>query len=195
MSTGDPFLRELVSTVVSCQTSQAPPPASKQRAKKDKAALAAVEPLVQVILHDTVLFPEGGGQPHDTGVFTSADGDLWDVVDVKRFGGHAVHYVRVGERGVDAALKAFTPESLVNASLDEAGLDRRLDHVRSPLLPAQFCDIVDTSALLISIDEHSYLAALAVGGPRHPQPADLILVSDPVARTLLRGNTEGNFCR
>ena len=130
-ATGDPLLRELVSTVVSCQASQSPPPASKQRAKKDKATSAAVGPLVQVILHDTILFPEGGGQPHDTGVFTSADGELWDVVDVKRFGGHAIHYVRVGDRGVDAALKAFAPGSLVNVALGEAGLNRRLDHVRA----------------------------------------------------------------
>lgn len=103
-----------------------------KRAKKDQAP-AAVEFLVQLILHDTVLFPEGGGQPFDIGVLTSSDGDLWEVVDVKRHGGHAVHYVKAGERGVDAALKAFTPGSLVNVALGEAGLSRRLDHVRTVL--------------------------------------------------------------
>ena len=115
--------------MISCQQSQTPPPVNK-RAKKDKAAPVAAESFAQVILHDTVLFPEGGGQPYNIGTLTSADGDLWEVVDVKRHGGHAVHYVRVGERGVDAALKAFTPGSIVGVALGEAGLNRRLDHVR-----------------------------------------------------------------
>lgn len=125
--TGDPLLRELTTTVVSCRQAQAVP--QPKRAKKEKSA-APVEPLIELILHDTVLFPEGGGQPSDIGILTSADGQTWQVQEVKRHGGHAVHYVKVEGRGVDVALEAFTIGSLVGVALGEAGLYRRLDHVR-----------------------------------------------------------------
>ena len=87
---GDPLLRELVSTVISATLAQAPPTSnnSSKKSKKDKTSQAR-ETLLEVILHDTILFPEGGGQPNDIGIITSADGELWDVVDVKRRGGHA----------------------------------------------------------------------------------------------------------
>ncbi|PSR75033.1 hypothetical protein PHLCEN_2v9363 [Hermanssonia centrifuga] len=143
----DPLLRELISTVVSCRASQSPPPGNK-RAKKDLKNPTPAEPLVEVILHDTVLFPEGGGQPSDVGIFTSADGRLWNVVEVKRHGGHAVHYVRVGEGGIDAALQAFTVGSLVGIALGEAGLSRRLDHHNSLAENVQMC--MHTSQHLLS---------------------------------------------
>ena len=87
--------------------------------------------LLEVVLHDTILFPEGGGQPHDTGILTAQGGDQWKVVDVKRHGGHAVHYVQVQGNAGDA-LKAFSSGSVVGVSLGEDGLERRLDHVRTP---------------------------------------------------------------
>lgn len=120
-------MREITSIVVSCRISQAPP--QPKRGKKDKSV--PTEPPVEVILHDTVLFPEGGGQPSDIGTLTSSDGHLWDVLEVKRLGGHAVHYVKAGELTTEDALSAFAVGSTVGVALGKAGLDRRLDHVRS----------------------------------------------------------------
>lgn len=92
-------------------------------------------PLLEVILHDTIIFPEGGGQPSDVGILTSSDGELWDVVEAKRIGGHAVHYVRLKpEQNVEHALQVFSPGALVGASLGEEGHKRRLDHVCLPSL-------------------------------------------------------------
>ena len=103
-----------------------------KRAKKEKGGTPPTpsSPLLEVILHDTVLFPEGGGQPSDIGVLTSADGETWEVVEVKRIGGHAVHYVKIGEKGMEVALDAFKTGQKVGAALGESGLSRRLDHVR-----------------------------------------------------------------
>jgi misacylated tRNA(Ala) deacylase len=79
-------------------------------------------------LHDTVLFPEGGGQPTDIGTLTSEDGVSWDIELVKRHGGVAVHYVKLAE-GVSNVPDAFAPEKQVSLALGHAGFQRRLDHV------------------------------------------------------------------
>lgn len=134
-STGDPLLRTLYTTVVSVSIEQSPLAASANSGKKSKKSVLAPklgsESLLHVLLHDTVIFPEGGGQPTDTGVITcAADGSNWDVVQAKRHGGHAVHYVKV-PKGVepDTALLAFSPGSIVTVSLGQEGYDRRYDHV------------------------------------------------------------------
>ena len=110
---------------MSSRLAQAAP--QPKRAKKDKAA--STEPLFEVILHDTVIFPEGGGQPSDIGILTSSDGQLWDVQEAKRIGGHAVHYIKIGDRSSEAASSAFAVGSTVGVALGEAGYRRRLDHV------------------------------------------------------------------
>ena len=86
---------------------------------------------MEIVLHDTIIFPEGGGQPSDIGILTSADGELWDVIEVKRHGGHAVHYVRAHDSTGDEALKIFAPGTRVGVALGEEGLQRRIDHVCS----------------------------------------------------------------
>ncbi|KAI0772057.1 alanyl-tRNA synthetase domain-containing protein [Trametes elegans] len=126
----DPLLRELATTAVSCRVSQSPSvPSNGREGKKKKAAPAPTAPLLEVILHDTIIFPEGGGQPSDVGLLTSSDGELWDVVEARRHGGHAVHYVRLKpEQDVDRALSLFVPGAVVGVSLGEQGYRRRLDH-------------------------------------------------------------------
>ena len=121
----------MATTAVSCRVSQSTSvPSNGREGKKKKAAPAPTAPLLEVILHDTIIFPEGGGQPSDVGTLTSADGELWDVVEAKRHGGHAVHYVRLRpEQSTDDALKAFALGALVGVALGEAGVKRRLDHV------------------------------------------------------------------
>ncbi|KAF8897493.1 hypothetical protein BD779DRAFT_1491147, partial [Infundibulicybe gibba] len=113
----DPLLRTLETVVVECKISQ---PVIAPANKKAKKAV--------VILHDTVIFPEGGGQPTDTGVI-NAGGLIWDVIQAKRHGGYAVHYMRVRDGDVNAALGAFTAGNNVTVSLDNTGYDRRYDHM------------------------------------------------------------------
>ena len=85
-------------------------------------------------MHDTVLFPEGGGQPTDVGILTSEDGVTWDVELVKRHGGIAVHYVKVKPtEDVSDVPNVFAPGKQVNLELGFAGIQRRLDHVSPPL--------------------------------------------------------------
>ncbi|KAF8192558.1 ThrRS/AlaRS common domain-containing protein [Pholiota molesta] len=128
----DPLLRILDTTVVSVSVAQ--PLAAPAQAKKGKKAVLAPEipnePLLHVLLHDTVIFPEGGGQPTDTGrITTEVDGAVWDVVQAKRHGGHAVHYVKIREGvSVDTALLAFQAGAKVTVALGDEGYERRYDH-------------------------------------------------------------------
>ncbi|XP_067168001.1 alanyl-tRNA editing protein Aarsd1-like isoform X2 [Apteryx mantelli] len=66
----------------------------------------------QVVLEDTILFPEGGGQPDDRGLI----GDV-PVLRVTRRGAEAVHFVRT----------ALEPGAQVLLSLD---WERRFDHMQ-----------------------------------------------------------------
>ncbi|KAI0465313.1 hypothetical protein LJB42_000543 [Komagataella kurtzmanii] len=82
------FLRDIETQVVShtpCQdaTNELPP---------DRRGLIGENQLYLVELEDTVLFPEGGGQPSDTGSLASED-HSFDVIYVGRNGLNAVHYV------------------------------------------------------------------------------------------------------
>jgi len=128
---GDPLLKTLETVVVSVSVVQPPPKTKEKKAKKAVIAPDVPdEPLLHILLHDTVLFPEGGGQPTDTGILTTtADNRDWEVIQVKRDGGHAVHYVRLHDQSVDAGLLAFTPGAKVTVSFGKQGFDRRYDHV------------------------------------------------------------------
>ncbi|EIW78255.1 alanyl-tRNA synthetase domain-containing protein [Coniophora puteana RWD-64-598 SS2] len=122
----DPLLRQLSTNIVSCTVSQsAPPPSGKN--KKGSSNAAAKVPTLEVILHDTVLFPEGGGQPSDVGHITTADDKTWSVLQVKRSGGHAVHYVAVKDTAKD--IDSFLPGSHVKVELGDDGYERRYDHM------------------------------------------------------------------
>ena len=59
----DSELRMINSMVLSCKLHE---PAKNQE-KKGKGPLSGSELLYEVVVEDTVLFPEGGGQPSDTG--------------------------------------------------------------------------------------------------------------------------------
>lgn len=107
------------------------PLARKPTKKAVIAPAIPSDPLLEVILHDTVIFPEGGGQPTDTGILTTAaSGTVWEVLQAKRDGAHAIHYVRVKDGDTDKALLAFAPGASVTVALGQGGFDRRYDHVR-----------------------------------------------------------------
>ena len=83
---------------------------------------------MEVILHDTVIFPEGGGQPSDIGhIIATSNGQTYEVMQVKRAGGHAVHYVRVKDADTDVLALSLGAEVTVNLGQD--GFNRRYDHV------------------------------------------------------------------
>lgn len=132
-SKGDPLARELDTTVVSSAFLKPEPVKSSGKKAHTKQAKASApptltKPYVQLVLHDTVLFPEGGGQAHDIGVVTAEDGSVWDVEFVKRHGGVAVHYVNITE-GLEEVPAVFALGKKVRLALGEEGFKRRLDHV------------------------------------------------------------------
>lgn len=128
----DPLLRHFDTEVHKSSLSEAnAKPAAKSGKKAVNAPTLPKGPILEVILHDTILFPEGGGQPTDIGIIhTKKDGveKPWDVLQVKRHGGLAVHYVKVNG-DVEAALEAFSPKSPVSVSLGAEGYDKRYDHM------------------------------------------------------------------
>lgn len=163
-----------------------PPPAPVGGKKTKKAVIAPTipdDPLLEVILHDTVIFPEGGGQPTDTGIITATDGTDWEVVQCKRHGGHAVHYVRVPNGAVDAALLAFTPGAKVTAALGKEGFDRRYDHVcRCFIASSQG----KSEAECRYLDVYAHIATPAICPPRNAtQLTHVVLVLDKLPLTLL----------
>ncbi|KIY51611.1 ThrRS/AlaRS common domain-containing protein [Fistulina hepatica ATCC 64428] len=133
----DPLLRELDTHVISATVHHPPPaPAGK---KTKKAVIAPELPkglVLEVVLHDTVIFPEGGGQPTDTGFIQIGD-VAWQVAQCKRHGGHAVHYVAVPDGKLDEALLAFASGAAVRVSVH---FERRYDlmsmHTSQHLLSA-----------------------------------------------------------
>ncbi|KAJ7095338.1 ThrRS/AlaRS common domain-containing protein [Mycena belliarum] len=127
----DPLLRKLDATVVASALSSPPPPSKGKNTKK--AVLAPTihpgEICLEVCLTDTVIFPEGGGQPSDTGIIHTLDGTVWAVLQAKRHGDKAIHFVRVHDGDIDGALLAFAPGAKVKVELDQAGFARRQDHM------------------------------------------------------------------
>lgn len=66
----DSMLKTLTTTVTACEQKPKAAPAPKKKKKKKGAAAPAAPDLWLIQLEDTVLFPEGGGQPSDTGTIT-----------------------------------------------------------------------------------------------------------------------------
>ncbi|CAK9787326.1 ThrRS/AlaRS common domain-containing protein [Cutaneotrichosporon oleaginosum] len=136
----DPLLQALTTRVVSVAPAAAPPLAQKGRAKKkDKGSAASSATgtgantpaeqgkLWEVELEDTVIFPEGGGQPWDTGtLYVTEAGETHALVieGCVRRKLDAVHMVRVppGTRVDPTAL----PGTDVRV---EAHWERRMDHM------------------------------------------------------------------
>ncbi|KAL7282265.1 hypothetical protein ACG7TL_003734 [Trametes sanguinea] len=189
----DPLLRELTTTAVSCRVSQSPSvPSNGREGKKKKAAPAPTAALLEIILHDTIIFPEGGGQPSDIGTLTSSDGELWDVVEAKRHGGHAVHYVRLRqEQNVDDALRLFSPGAVVGVSLGEQGFKRRLDHMcmhtSQHLLSAVLETKLNVETLAWSLT--AYPAPCYVELARGLSPEEIAAVQEEANRLVFEGRS------
>lgn len=124
------FLKSFQTVVVSCKeyepimTSR-----DKQNKGKKKEEKAPAEKLYAVELEDTILFPEGGGQPYDFGSIVLPDETKVEVKQVLRKELTAVHVVP----------EPVEPGSSVTLSLD---WDRRIDimqqHTGQHLISAVF---------------------------------------------------------
>lgn len=124
------FLKSFQTVVVSCKeyepimTSR-----DKQNKGKKKEEKAPAEKLYAVELEDTILFPEGGGQPYDFGSIVLPDETEVEVKQVLRKELTAVHVVP----------EPVEPGSSVTLSLD---WDRRVDvmqqHTGQHLISAVF---------------------------------------------------------
>jgi hypothetical protein len=166
-----------------------PPPVEKKPAKKAVAAPSLpAEPLLHVQLRDTIIFPEGGGQPTDVGTLTlKADGSVWEVLQAKRHGGHAVHYVRV-KGDADAAWRAFATGADVTVSLGNEGWERRYDNVRGTS-PRSLVYGSPTEITFIDVDAH--VPTPAICPSRNPLGcAYAVLVVDNISLALLRGGAQ-----
>ncbi|KAH7930096.1 ThrRS/AlaRS common domain-containing protein [Leucogyrophana mollusca] len=176
----DPLLRELETTVVRCSISQSGPPPSSRTGKKAPVAVAPEHPTLEVILHDTVIFPEGGGQPSDIGIIKT-EGRTWTVFQVKRLGGHAIHYVHVENAELDAL--NFTPGTKLQVALGDEGFERRLDHMS-----------MHTSQHLLSavLESQLNLPTLSWGMSAYPAPCYVELPRSMSVEEILSVQTEAN---
>lgn len=177
----DPLLQELETTIISCTISQL---ASSPSVKKGKKALAPApvdHPTLEVILHDTVIFPEGGGQPSDTGFIKTADGRTWTVTQAKRYGGHAVHYVRAEQ--AEEGLSCLTLGAKVTVALGELGIHRRYDHMS-----------MHTSQHLLSavLENHLEIPTLSWSLTAAPAPCYVELPRSMTAEEILAIQSEAN---
>lgn len=88
---------------------------------------------MQVILHDTIIFPEGGGQPSDVGYISVGSDTTLEVFEAQRLGGHAVHSIRFPTLEELQKAQLLLPiGTKVVLTLGDGGYRRRLDHVSNP---------------------------------------------------------------
>ncbi|KAJ7283699.1 ThrRS/AlaRS common domain-containing protein [Mycena rebaudengoi] len=183
----DPLLRELSATVVSSNVASPPAPAAKGKNAK-KAVVAPVIPpgttILEVVLNDTVIFPEGGGQPSDVGVIRTSDGITWDVLQAKRHGGQAVHHVRINN--IDEALLAFSPGAKVKVELDK---DRRYDHMTLHTSQHLLSALLETRLNIptLSWSLTSYPAPCYVDIPRGLTSEEVAAIQEEANRLVFEG--------
>ncbi|KAJ7047418.1 ThrRS/AlaRS common domain-containing protein [Mycena alexandri] len=187
----EPLLRQLNATVISSVTYSPPLPAGKNAKNAKKAVLAPTIPqdAICLALSDTVIFPEGGGQPSDTGIITTADGTVWNVLQAKRHGGQAIHYVHVPDGNVEAALLAFYPGVKVRVELDQAGFERRYDHMTLHTSQHLVSALLETRLRLstLSWSLTSYPAPCYVEIPRGMTAEEISMIQDEANRLVFQG--------
>ncbi|KAJ7507750.1 ThrRS/AlaRS common domain-containing protein [Mycena galericulata] len=186
----DPLLRELYTTVCSSALYSPPAPAKGKNAKKSVVVPTIPQDAIclEICMSDTVIFPEGGGQPCDTGVL-HAGGAVWNVLMAKRNGSLAVHYVRVENNNVDGALLTFTPGTKVKVELDQAGFDRRYDHMSLHTSQHLLSALLETRLQLptLSWSMTSYPSPCYVEIPRGMTVDEISMIQEEANRLVLEG--------
>ncbi|KAG8352585.1 hypothetical protein FVEN_g9456 [Fusarium venenatum] len=110
----DSYLQTLETKVISCEKA----PKRAQKSKKHDARHEEAEWLIEC--SDSVLFPEGGGQPCDHGTITLLSGDDQDPIPIK-------NVQREGLRCVIHSPKPISPGVEVRQQID---WNRRWDHMQ-----------------------------------------------------------------
>ncbi|KAI0871024.1 threonyl and alanyl tRNA synthetase second additional domain-containing protein [Hypoxylon argillaceum] len=122
----DSYLRTLESQVVSCVQLTPPPAKPSKNGQKTKAPTAPVssEPpssdVWLVEFADSVLFPEGGGQPSDFGTISSLSPPFWEPIPIR-------FVQRQGLRCVYHSPAPLVPGTKVRQEID---YDRRWYHMQ-----------------------------------------------------------------
>ena len=128
---GDPLLRRLETFVVDAFPLQADAPQKPPRKGTKTPRSDGV--VLQVTLHDTIIFPEGGGQPSDVGYISVGSDASLEVFEAKRVGGHAVHSIKFPTLDELQKVRLLLPTGTsVVVTLGDGGYRRRLDHVSTP---------------------------------------------------------------
>lgn len=184
----DPLLRRLETYVVDSFPLQSDVP---QKPPRKGAKTTRPEGLVlQVILHDTIIFPEGGGQPSDVGFLSVGSDTAFEVFESKRVGGHAVHSIRFQTleelQKVQPLLSAGTR---VVVALGDSGHQRRLDHMTlhtsQHLLSAVLEQRLQLPTLSWSLT--TYPAPCYVEIPRALTPEEVISIQDEANALVFEG--------
>ncbi|CCW62563.1 unnamed protein product [Phytomonas sp. EM1] len=127
-----PLLRELTTTVVSCEPTKVATSKKKSKAG-DKSSAAGSGEMYDIICSDSVLFPEGGGQPCDYGTLQlvrTAEAD-----DASGSGGGAIPPTEVPitnaqRRGGTCVLTSPSPFPVGAVVVQKVDWARRLDHMQ-----------------------------------------------------------------
>ncbi|CCH42338.1 Alanyl-tRNA synthetase [Wickerhamomyces ciferrii] len=111
------FLKEFQTIVISCKEEKPEPSAKNKKSKSKSVDQEPQTTKYAVELEDTILFPEGGGQPSDKGTIVTSNDKEYGVSYIRRDQLRAVHLV-------DEPIEVGTK---VNLKLD---WKRRLDHMQ-----------------------------------------------------------------
>jgi len=123
----DPNLKSLETSLVKSQLVQ------RKLDKKDKSSINLNSPpLYELLLHDTCLFPEGGGQPADTGSISLIGTTLkLRVENAIRRNLDALHFVRLPEEEAQRKeAEDWLSSGQGKSVLVEVDWDRRIDHMQ-----------------------------------------------------------------
>ncbi|KAK4050987.1 hypothetical protein OIV83_003116 [Microbotryomycetes sp. JL201] len=188
-SAGDPLLVELVTKVIRCDkrqreadTASAPKAKAKNKSSGTATRVSKSE-IWEIELEDTVLFPEGGGQPCDHGSITPKVGDKFDEAQ-------AVSVTDVQRRNLDAIHFASGPIDVGTEVLVKIDTERRQDlmcqhtgqHLLSAILERQFG--LDTVAWsLTKAPELCYIEL-----PKAPSAEDLARVQELCNQAIQAGH-------
>ncbi|KDQ64264.1 hypothetical protein JAAARDRAFT_117058 [Jaapia argillacea MUCL 33604] len=151
------------------------------------------ESFLEVLLHDTILFPESGSQPSDIGLITTPDGETWEVVQVKGIGGHAVHFVKPnpGLRNIKTALNSFRAGGTVLVTFGEEGFKRRFDHMCMNTSQHLLSDILETQLSLPTLYQYleTFPEPSSIEIPRPLTPSEITFIQDLANRLVLEGRS------
>jgi alanyl-tRNA synthetase len=124
----DTFLRQLATSIISI--APAAIHFTTTSTNNNKTVASAEKSQVEIVLQDTVLFPEGGGQPHDVGeiALLPAKSPKFKVVNVQRRQNTCVHFIEFGTKEEQEKFLSEQPLKVGDQVEVEVDWARRLDH-------------------------------------------------------------------